>query len=314
MMKRFRVVIPKVMVVVFSITITAQAQGDAQELVDVVQNRETPAAERVVALDKLRRSDRPTYLRMLSELISGDEEPFAVHAAEQLVKLIVMIGSHGASQMDADPDIPRHDMTFVNRVKELLRTHVASPNHDVRKIVVPYLMSQGDELALAEVRKGTKEGILTDEEALGYYIAAPPDIGGEELRRYAENGKDSLAKRAIDVLATDTSQQSYLRERILANTELTESRRVAALVGLAKYDDSFATYVIQLAMINLDLQVGQEPAELITQRLQQDLKENPVRREGAAWRFTSGEVEGGGGAASSFPPSGSAAENGEKKL
>ena len=76
---------------------------------------------------------------------------------------------------------------------------------------------------------------------------------------------DSLAKRAIDVLAADSSQQSYLRERILTNIELTESRRVAAFVGLAKYDDSFASYATQPAVINLALQVGWVPGvEMLT--------------------------------------------------
>ena len=107
-----------------------------------------------------------------------------------------------------------------------------------------------------------------------------------------ENGKDSLAKRAIDVLATDTLQQSYLRERILTNTKLTESRRVAAFVGLAKYDGSFASYASQLAVIDLALQVGQVPGretltglDLIAQRVQQETKGNQALRDQYTHRF-----------------------------
>ena len=69
MTKHFQTVILGMMIAVFSITITAHAQGNVQELVDIVQNKEAPITERVVALDKLRRIDRPA---LSAHAVRGD--------------------------------------------------------------------------------------------------------------------------------------------------------------------------------------------------------------------------------------------------
>ena len=284
MTNQYRAIVVGVAFVVFGAA--AHAQSDVEDdLTRVIHDQGAEVTQRVVALDQLRRADHDLYLGTLSGLVSGDEQRFAVYAAEELVNLIAMIGSHSASMMSADAESLRHDMTFVMDVNKILHMHAASPYREVREVVVPYLVSQGDEVVLKSIREATGEGIISDEEALGYYIAALPEIGTSDLRRYAEMADNELAKRAIDVLASDTSQQAYLRDMILTNADVPEAQRAAALVGLAKYDDSFLSYATKPAVVDLALRVERVPgaeeltgADLIARRVQQDIRRDPSMR------------------------------------
>lgn len=127
---------------------------------------------------------------------------------------------------------------------------------------------------------------MSDSEALGYYLAAPPDVGASDLRHYAENGSDDLARRAIEVLSSDTSQQFYVRETILTNLEADKERRIVALAGLAKYDKAFASYATLPPVIDLALVADQVPGaegmsgtDLISRAVQLNIQANPGLRD-----------------------------------
>lgn len=281
-----RIRINVAMIAFLATLVAAYGQENATDLADVVLDKSVSIEKRVGNLDKLRRIDNATYLEMLSELVDGDEKPFAIHAADQLVKLVVMIGGHDMAHVGTGDSAPRHDMKLVADVTPILRKNIENQYPEVREVVASYLLSRGDEKALMLVREAVSTGVIPDEEALNYFVAAPTNVSESDLRRYAEKGDENLAKRAIEVLASDTSQQLYVRENLLANVSAQDMRRTLALAGLAKYDASFATYATQPDIVDLALTVDSVPgaeglsgADLIAKTVRKDIGKNPNLRD-----------------------------------
>ena len=281
MMGLFRIAATLVMIAI-SGTIAAHAQSNIDELIGAIHDKSSDPAARMEALDRFRLADYSGYVDALSGLVSGDEERFAVYAAEKLVDQIVMVGAHRVPHIPTGADASRHDMEAVQKVKMILRENVLNPYPEVRDVIVPYLVSRGDPMALESVRKAIDTGLISHEEAFGYAVVAPPDFSGPVLRSYAEADNEDLAQRAISVLSSDTSQQAYVRERILVNAEEPESRRAVAFAGLAKYDASFTSYATDPKVIDLAVQLEKVPgaehlsgSSVIVQKVQLAIDRDP---------------------------------------
>lgn len=291
------VVLMVVAVLALSVVL-ARAQDNADALRKTALDTSIEYTERLTALSSLRRVERGAYLATLSDLVESGEKGFAEHAAESLVNLVVMVGSHTSMDMTPGDDSPRHDMGFVAEVHDILRRNVVSKYPRVRQIAASYLAMRGDDKALERIRAAAVTGDVPDSEALSYFTAAPAEVGNTELRHYAENGNDELAQQAIQVLSSDSTQQLYVRENFLTNQSVSEVRRVAALSGLAKYDQAFPSYATQPDVVEFALDVEQVPgqenvsgSDLIAASVGREIAKNPNLREFYTRQFKETSVE-----------------------
>ena len=226
----------------------------------------------------LLREDSEAYVSTLNDLIIKNDEN-AVEAAKLLVDVVVMVGGHSIEHMDKNAQA--HDMGIIVNVNEVLRSHTLHPNPKLREAIVPYLFNIGDEATFEAIRTAEESGKIPNEEALSYFISAPPEVGNIELRRYAEGDSDDLANRAIQVLSSDISQQDYVRDQFLVNPKADNERRGYALGGLAAYDDNFASYVTSPEVVDFALDWPVVPgstisgAQLIEETLRANITDNP---------------------------------------
>ncbi|MCY4304717.1 MAG: hypothetical protein OXC62_08095 [Aestuariivita sp.] len=231
----------------------------AQGLVEIAQDTTLDGPERIAALTELRRQDADIYVETLAGFLNSSDVELAEYSAESLVNLVVMMGSHDMSEHKHDEDAPRHDMAYVQDVLEVLRANVTNTQPRVRSVIAPFLIGAGNEEALASIAEATSSGEIGEEEALNYFYSAPSDLGSPYLRSYAEGENEELAEQVIAVLASDTGEQTYLRDQILTNAEFTENRRATALGGLARYDANFSNYVVQPEVLELALSLSRVP-------------------------------------------------------
>ena len=240
-------------------TLALVAAADAQSLVEIAQDNQLDGAERTAALTELWRTDSDAYVDTLGDFLNSSDIELAKYSAESLVNLVVMMGAHDMTAHTPSEDATRHDMAYVQDVFEILSENVVNTNPQVRGVITPFLVGIGNEEAFSAVAEAESSGTISGEEALGYYFAAPSDVGNSNLRSYAEGENEALAMQVISVLASDLSEQSYLRNEILPNFAYSEERRAIALGGLAQYDKNFPSYVTKPEILELALNLHQVP-------------------------------------------------------
>ena len=251
--------------IIFSVlcvaTIVFAAPVYARSLAEVAQDRQLDNAARIAALAELRGTDFDAYVDVLGELLNSSDVELAKYSAGALVNLVVMVGGPGltADVLDVDVDGPRRDLAGQRGIFEILGENVLNPNPYVREVIVPFLVGFGDEKAFFAVVEAEISGEIGSEEALGYYLAAPSHIGNPYLRRFAEGEHETLAARAISVLASDLEEQLYVRNEILLNSGFSMERRFVALTELANHDPNFPDYVMAPGVLELALSIPHVP-------------------------------------------------------
>jgi hypothetical protein len=248
------------------------------ELVSKILAESTDVLDIRKSLDELETLDFDAYLSLAPKLMRGGDKRIAIYVVKRLTSSIIMMGSH--KMHGAAPS--GHDMTFVDKVVAVLRGELSNPSADVRNVAISYLVAAGQDDVLGAISGLVKEGVISDTEALGYFLASGSPAAVPFLKTYAETAEPQLSSKAVSYLSSDVTQQSYVREQFLVNEKSEDVARVAALENLAKYDGQFATYATSPDVLQFALGVqklASDPSksgeQLILQAVKKEISKNP---------------------------------------